>query len=223
MKKILGIIFTLLLSIMAMPMATIATFAEEVNKPKYQYELSIDGQEEKIVATGDVITVVLRLQRTDSDEAYTMYAMQSEIRYDSSFFELVEGSKILSNDIRSSDIVVDETYREVYMNFVSFNNTTTWNANTMIGSFQLRVIATSGTTQITNEDYSVSLQDGSGSYSVGTNALTVRFAEEEKPSDSSNEEQPSDSKDFSFKDILIFIGVIIAILLFLLLLLSLLS
>ncbi len=220
MKKLFGFIFGLLFSILAIPTTLFVASAEEADEPTYKYELSIDGQEKKTVATGDVITIVLRLQRTDKNESYTMYSMQSEIRYDSTFFEFVEGSKILSNGIRSTDIVVDETYREVYMNFLSFTNTTSWAADTVVGSFQLRVIATSGSSKITNEDFAVSLQDGSGSYECTANELTVSFAEEEKPSDSSNEEQPSNSDDFSFKGILIVIAII-AILLFLLLLLSL--
>ncbi len=210
MKKLFGIIFGLLLSIMAIPTVSFAAFAAESAEPSYRYQLSVDGQEEKIVQTGDVITVLLKLQRTDADEPYTMYSMQAEIRYDSRFFEPVENSKLLASDIRSTDIVVDENYREVYMNFVSFTNTTTWSASTIIGSFQLRVIATEGSSQITNEDYSVSLQDGSGDYSCGTNSLTVKFAEE-KEEDASETEDSNEN----FKYLLIALAVVAAVVLLL--------
>ncbi len=216
MKKLFGFIFGLLFSILAIPTTLFVASAEEADEPTYKYELSIDGQEKKTVATGDVITIVLRLQRTDKNESYTMYSMQSEIRYDSTFFEFVEGSKILSNGIRSTDIVVDETYREVYMNFLSFTNTTSWAADTVVGSFQLRVIATSGSSKITNEDFAVSLQDGSGSYECTANELTVSFAEEEiKPDVSSNAEQPSSSDNFDYKKLFIVLAIILAIVLIL--------
>ncbi len=169
MKRFLGIILALILIIAAVP---ISAYAAETT-PTFNYDLSIDGQTEKTVKTGDIITVILKLQRTDANEAYPMYAMQSEIRYDSTFFELVEGGEILSPGIQSTDISARGDYREFYMNFLSFNNGETWNANTLIGSFQLRVIGTSGVSKITNEDFLVSFKDGSGSYECTANALTV--------------------------------------------------
>ncbi len=200
MKKILGVLFGLLLTVLAMPMAAVAAGAESA--ATYRYELSIDGQEEKTVKTGDIITVVLRLQKTDTDEAYTMYSMQDEIRYDSRFFELVEDSKMLSSGVRSTDVIVDENYREVYMNFVSFNNATTWGANAVVGSFQLRVVAEKGSTKITNEDYRVSLQDGSGSYSCEANELTITVSNKPAP-----KEEPAKGEEFDFK--WVFIGLAI--------------
>lgn len=123
--------------------------------------------------TGDIITVVLHLTRTDSQDAYTMYAMQDEIRYDSDFFELVEGNEILAEGIQSTDIAMRDNYREFYMNYLSLSGGKTWDAKTLIGSFQLRVIGTSGVSKITNEDYLVSLKDGSGSYQCEANELTI--------------------------------------------------
>lgn len=142
-------------------------------KPTFSFELSVDGKEVKEVRTGDIITVVLRLQRTDSDEHYTMYAMQDEIRYDSEFFEIVEGSTMLSTGIISTDIAMVDQYREFYMNYLSMSGGAQWDADMLIGSFQLRVIAETGVTKITNQDYLVSLQDGSGSYACEANELTI--------------------------------------------------
>lgn len=144
----------------------------------YTFDLSVDGQQTKEVRTGDIITVVLHLDRTDSDEAYTMHAMQDEIRYDASFFELVPGSEILSKGIHSKDLATRENFREFYMNFVSFSGGQNWQSRTLIGSFQLKVIGTSGVTKITNEDYLVSLKDGSGSYPCEANDLTIIISTE---------------------------------------------
>ena len=141
--------------------------------PEFRYELTVDGSDTVEVNTGDIITVALHLYRTDADANYTMYAMQDEIRYDSEFFELVEDSAVLSSGIRSTDIALVDNHREFYMNFLSFSGGETWIPKTRIGTFQLRVIGTSGVTTITNQDFLVSLQDGSGSYACDANELTV--------------------------------------------------
>lgn len=136
-------------------------------------ELSVDGKDTKEAETGDIITVVLRLKRTDANEPFTMYAMQDEIRYDSQFFELVEGSAVLGNGIASTDIAMVDRYREFYMNYLSMSGGEQWNADTLIGSFQLKVTGESGVTKITSQDYLVSLQDGSGSYLCEANEVTI--------------------------------------------------
>lgn len=168
MKKMLSMLLVAVLLIGMLPTAVMAAEDE-----CFRFELSIDGSDTKDVKTGDVITVVLRLKRTDANEAYTMYAMQDEIRYDSTFFELVEGSAVLSSGGETTDIGMRDNYREFYMNYLSTSGGTTWEADTLVGSFQLRVIAESGVTKITNEDHLVSVQDGSGSYLSEGNELTV--------------------------------------------------
>jgi uncharacterized repeat protein (TIGR02543 family) len=168
MKKFVTIF---LLIVMVMGLVPLSTSADEVNS--FEFELSVDGSDSKTVSVGDVITVVLHLKRTDANEKYTMYAMQDEIRYDSDFFELVEGSVILSDGIESSDIGMRDQYREFYMNFLSMSGGAEWEADMLIGSFQLRVIATSGVTKITNQDYLVSTKDGLNSFPCTANELTI--------------------------------------------------
>ena len=164
-------VIALLTLLLVMPVLNVPhAFAQEA--PEFRYELSVDGEDVIEVNTGDVITVTLHLYRTDSDEAYPMYGMQDEIRYDSDFFELVEDSAILSEGISSTDISVGGSLREFYMNFVDMFGGKTWKAKQRIGSFQLRVIATSGMTTVTNEDYKVAFQDGMGSYECEANELT---------------------------------------------------
>lgn len=147
--------------------------ASAAGDPVLDYEVTVDGLETKEAEVGDIVTVTLHLQRTDSDEPYTMYAMQSELRYDSTFFELVEDSTYLYDGVNSTDIAVGGGLREFYMNFVSLSGGVTWQARTRVGSFQLRVIGTSGASVITNEDFLVSKPDGSGSYPCESNELTV--------------------------------------------------
>ena len=162
---------SLILILLLIPALFVSAFAAEA--PEFRYELSIDGGESKEVETGDIITVTLHLVRTDADSPYTMYAMQDEIRYDGEFFRLVEDGALLSNGISSADISVMGGLREFYMNFVSFSGGSQWEPKTRVGSFQLEVIAENGVTTITNEDFLVSLPDGSGSYPCEANELTV--------------------------------------------------
>lgn len=146
--------------------------------PSFSFVLSIDGKDTKEVQTGDVITVTLRLKRLDEQKPYMMYAMQDEILYDSTFFEYVEGSAVLSNGIVSTDIAMVDQYREFYMNFLSMTGGMEWAPDTLVGSFQLRVTGTSGVTQISNGDYLVSVKDGSGSYPCEANELTIILSTE---------------------------------------------
>lgn len=173
MKKFLSLVLVLIL---LTGMLSVTAFAAE--EPAFRFELSVDSGESKQVQAGDIITVVLRLKRTDGADSYTMYAMQDEIRYDSDFFELVEGSVMLREGIASTDIGMRDNYREFYMNFLSTAGGETWEPDTLVGSFQLKVIATSGVTKITNQDYLVSTKDGSGSFACTANELTILLSTE---------------------------------------------
>lgn len=149
----------------------VPVFAEE-QEPEFYFELAVDGKDTVEVNTGDIITVTLFLHRTDKDAAYTMYAMQDEIRYDGTFFELVEDSLVLSNGIQSTHLDVGDGMHELYMNFLSWDYAS-WQPKTRIGIFQLRVIGTTGVQTITSEDFIVTRSDGSGSYTCKANKLTV--------------------------------------------------
>ncbi len=170
-------IATFLLMLLLLAGCLLPVLAEDASRV-YRFELSIDGKDTKEVETGDIITVTFYLNRTDSGEASDMYAMQNEIRYDSSFFRLVDGSAMLGSGISSTDIAVEEPYREFYMNFVSFSGGESWEAEKLIGSFRLEVIGTSGVTKITSEDYLVSTADGMDSYKAEANDLTVILSTE---------------------------------------------
>ena len=173
MKRLISLLLALVI------LVSIAPAARAVDESRaYFFELSVDGKDSKEVQTGDVITVVFTLNRTDSTADYDMYAMQNEIRYDSNFFELVEGSAMLSNGIASSDIGLRDSFREFYMNFVSLTGGEKWNAKRLIGSFQLRVIGQSGVTKITNQDYLVSTQDGKESFSATCQDVTIILSTE---------------------------------------------
>ncbi len=165
--------FTILL-IIVMLFCIISISAAE---PTFRFSMSVDGKAEKRAEPGDIITVVFTLERTDSSEPYSMYAMQNEIRYDSTFFELVEDSLIIKEGIVANDTRINDSERELYMNFLSLSGGVRWNSKTNVGSFQLRVIGKEGASVIRCCDCSVSRPDGSGSYSFETSDVTVVVSE----------------------------------------------
>ena len=89
MRKIICTIFTALALWLLLPFGCVTVEAAE-DDMTFSFEMTVDGKDTKEVQTGDIITVVLKLKRTDAEEAYTMHAMQDELRYDSTFLELVE-------------------------------------------------------------------------------------------------------------------------------------
>ena len=173
MKKVLSALLVILVFLTCIPTAMAAD-----NSRNFFFELSVDGSSQKEVQPGDVITVVFNLNRTDSEKTYDMYAMQNEIRYDSTFFELVEGSALLSSGITTTDIGVRGNYREFYMNFVSLSGGEKWEAKRLVGSFQLKVIANSGVSKITNQDYLVSTADGKNQFQSTCQDVTVIVSSE---------------------------------------------
>ena len=168
MKKIISFMIALLMLLSCGAAAYAADDSRE-----FFFELSVDGGNEKKVQPGDIVTVVFTLHRTDSEESYDMYTMQNEIRYDSEFFRLVEGSAMLSDGISTTEIGLRDTFREFYMNFASLAGGESWNARKLIGSFQLEVIGTSGVTKITNQDFLVSTADGKDSYTATCQDVTI--------------------------------------------------
>ena len=173
MKKVLSIVLVVVMFLLCVPLT-----ASAENTQSFSFELSVDGSDTKEVQTGDVITVLLRLKRTDSAEAYMMYAMQDEILYDSDFFELIEGSIVLAENITTTDIGLRDNHRAFYMNYLSMSNGEQWAADMLIGSFQLRVVGTSGVTRITNNNYLVSTSDGRESYPCQVNEVTIILSTE---------------------------------------------
>lgn len=139
----------------------------------YLFDLTVNGSHEVHVNPGDVVTVVFTLERTDSDDAYTMYAMQNEIRYDDEFVRPVENGSIVTAGVQNQDVALRGGDRAFYMNYVSFADGESWNARQLVGTFQLEILGTAGATVLKNENYLVSLRDGSDTYSSAANDLTL--------------------------------------------------
>lgn len=156
---------------------SITAFADD-DPMTFEYSLTSDGKNEKKAEPGDVITITFTVTRTDRTEDFTMYSMQDEIGYDDTFFELVDGGTITKPGVATADIGVADGVRSFYMNTVSFSGGEQWGANTTIGTFQLRVIGTSGSSVIRNENCKMGNKEGTKSYDVSTKDLMVVVSNE---------------------------------------------
>lgn len=163
--------------LLAMLLSVQTAFAANRTR-SYTFDLSVNSQHEVRVQKGDIITVVFTLRRTDSASDYTMYAMQNEIRYDDAFVRVIEDASIVSADVRTKDVPLIDGMREFYMNYVSFADGVQWKANQLVGTFQMEILADSGVSKLTNENYKVSLRDGSDVYTADASDLTLIVSDE---------------------------------------------
>ncbi len=161
----------LALCLLFIVLPTHAAAAEESRK--YTFDLTANGVHEVQVKPGDVLTVTLMLRRTDSADGNEMYAMQDELGYDDTFFEVVPGSILLSDGITTEDLALPAGGRALYFNHLSLAGGEEWPRERMIGSFQLRVLGEQGAAQVKNQNYLVSRKDGNGSYTSAAQDLTV--------------------------------------------------
>lgn len=169
MKRIFCGLLAVLTLLLAM---AVPAFAVDESR-KFDFSLTVDGSAEKKAATGDIITVMFTLRRTDAAEDYTMYAVQDEILYDSTFFELVPDSAMVTSGVQTTDLARRDDDRAFYMNFVSLSGGETWKAATVVGTFQLKVIGTAGSSVIRNSANQVSTKDGQDSYAATAQDVTV--------------------------------------------------
>lgn len=162
MKRFLSSILMLL--VLVTTLVAPAYAADESRS--FSFDLSIDGGSEKTAVVGDVLTVTFTLRRTDSAEDYSMYAMQNEILYDPAFFELVEGGTMTVSGIETQDLGLRDGSHALYMNFVSLAGSDTWKAQTLVGSFRLKVIGTDGSSAIRSSNCFVATRDGQSHYAA---------------------------------------------------------
>ncbi len=160
-----------MMAILMLLTMSVSAFAD--GSRSYEIDLSVNGSHEVQAQAGDILTVTMTLKRTDSNEAAMMYAMQDEIRYDPTFFEIVEGSTLMMNGIEVTDIGLIDDHRAFYVNFLSLNGGDSWKADTMIGSFQVKVLGENGSSMLKNENCLVSTQDGSDSFDLTAHDLLV--------------------------------------------------
>ena len=173
--KFKGILASIIVLIMLCTMS-ISTLANDSRS--YEIELAVNGNHEVQASAGDVLTVTMTLKRTDSKDDAKMYAMQDEIRYDPAFFEVVEGSAMMMSGMEVTDVKLIDGYHAFYVNFLSMNGGESWKADTLLGSFQIKVLGDKGSSMLKNENCLVSKKNGSGSYEVAKKDLLVIVSSE---------------------------------------------
>ena len=174
-KRIFTLLAALCLLLCLLPTAAFAsqTGGKTDESRSYNFDLSVGGAYEVRATTGETITVTLVLKRTDAQESADMYGMQTEIEYDDTFLQLVEGSVMTSPGIRWSDLGRRTGGRAFYLNFVSFKGGEAWEPEVVVGSFQMKVIGTKGVSQLIPTNTLVSTQDGMAGYAVKDNSVSV--------------------------------------------------
>ena len=143
MKKTISLL--LVLALMFTLSATVFAATADITM---KYDLSSNGSNDIVVQTGDVITVSYKLS---ASEECTVSVTQNEIYYDHNFFEFVADSNKPSDGF--TDYMTTLQERLSGKRYVYFNTMTTHTHGTTpaeIGTFQLKVIATSGETTVAN-------------------------------------------------------------------------
>ena len=140
----------------------------------FSLELSADKSGE--FSAGDEITVTCTLRRMDAGESWQMYAWQTEIAYDNTAFELVEGSIAPATGVGSSHHTGGTENRVYFNDYSQVASGDTYPAELMAGSFKLKVTAeaVSGQYAVKNTNFLVSTKGGADEYEVS--ALDLSFA-----------------------------------------------
>jgi hypothetical protein len=178
-KKRLALLFAVVIVVCAIAPAALATDASQQYLFTLTAQKSGGARESTLsIALGEEITVYLTLTRTDTSAEYPIYAMQDEIQYDSTMFELSGVAVITASGFKTSlRDEKDGAHKRVYMNFVSAAaGGDAYPATLEVGSFTLKAIA-KGTTAIANKNAKMSTPTGSESYATTVRDVTVTIGD----------------------------------------------
>ena len=162
----------------AMLVCTCLRVSADEAAPSFAFELSANGASELEAKPGDILTVTLRLVRTDSTEPVSLQAMQDEITYDSAFFSLEDGGALAASGVVTQEISLRDGNRAYYMNYLALGGAERWEADTTVGVFRLKVIGESGASVIESRNFLVSGTGGEGSCTAEAKNVPVRVSPE---------------------------------------------
>ncbi len=172
MKKLLGIACSLLLLLAYAP-SLLGAAAE----PKSTVHFNLTCENENVVSknTGDIITVTYTLENATEDAPYLISSLANEIYYDHTFFELVEGSLQVTTGLHLTTklAVYSSGEHRVYYNGFEIP-AKQYAAKQTIGTFRLKIIATSGSSTIRSLKM---LASGNGSHQIASTDLAVRIGD----------------------------------------------
>lgn len=165
MKKLLSLFVAITIVISCI---TTLVFAE--SSILLTYDLTSDGSNEVTAKKGDIITVTYTIKRTDSQDAYTINAIQNEIKYDTEFFDFVDNSIIMTKG--EGRLLEKFEGERVYMNDIN----TSYDATVEVGTFKLRVIASSGSGKVESTEC-IARDSSNGDITVTPKDLTVTIGD----------------------------------------------
>ncbi len=143
---------------------------------RYEFRLTANGEETHYAAAGDTVTVSLTLCRTTGTGP--MFAMQDEICFDPAFFAYQPDGTLLREGVETALVTLRDGRQALYMNYVDYGGGADWADETVVGSFQLKVLADGGASTITSSHYLVSAEDGMDRYAAAARDVTVVVSEQ---------------------------------------------
>lgn len=148
-------------------------FAAETNNTTLNYNLTYNNENTVTVDTGTVITVVYTLENVSADENFTIQSVANEIYFDNHFFEYLGDSKIEKGDFTKTakENVYSGDEHRIYFNGSHLNGQV-YSSKQFMGSFKLKVKATSGSSVISSKAISA-YEKGLTKYNLTSTNLTV--------------------------------------------------
>lgn len=148
-------------------------FAAETNNTTLNYNLTYNGENTVTVDTGTVITVVYDLENASADEDFTIQTVANEIYFDNQFFEYLGDEQIKKGDFTKTakENVYSGDEHRIYFNGSHLNGQV-YSSKQFMGSFKLKVKATSGSSVISSKAISA-YERGEIKYNLTSTNLTV--------------------------------------------------
>ena len=143
MKKFFSVIFVIILTVSLMPTA----FATEDNGTQVRFSLTSDYENVVSKQTGDIVTVTCTLENiSDENASFMITNIAAEIYFDHEFFEFV-GVKENPLGLNTSHQTAISKDQYVLFN-KGFYPAVEFDAKQVFGTFELKVIATSGSNTV---------------------------------------------------------------------------
>lgn len=178
MKKLTGILFSFAVVLFGLALSffpCVLRVSADETKPTLHFNLTCEGENVVSKETGDIITVTYTVENATENTAYDIATLANEIYYNHEFFELVEDSAKVEEGLNLTTKLSVYSWGEHRVYFNGFEiPTKTYGAKQVIGSFQLKIIATEGSSTI----YSLKmLATADATYEITFTDLGVRIGD----------------------------------------------
>ncbi len=166
---VLGLIFCLFLF-------ASAVFAATDSSRSFDFEFTVNGGTAATVSVGEELSFQVELKRTDGGRSgeYTMYSMQDEIIFDSSYFSLVESSMEIAASYDFNVRTLEDGVRKriIISRVVVSPAGASTPDNLIVATFKLAALAPIQGETITSRNYRVNARTGETYITTG-NDVTV--------------------------------------------------